>query len=108
MTTEKNGWGEYSRLVLKELETLSSGIQQLRDEIQDLKTEITAIKSKEEKVQDLLKWKERIDEIVSPSQLKELQVEVESLRLFKTKAITAFCVAQFIMGTLMAVMEFFL
>ena len=31
--TNDNGWGEYSRLVLKELETLASGIKELNDNI---------------------------------------------------------------------------
>ena len=37
---DENGWSEYSRLVLKELETLASSIQSLNAEIQDLKQEI--------------------------------------------------------------------
>ena len=31
-----NGWAEYSRLVLKELETLASGIDSIKDEMQTL------------------------------------------------------------------------
>ena len=37
---EQNGWNEYSRLVLKELETLSDGIDGLNQEIQTVKQEI--------------------------------------------------------------------
>ena len=35
----QNGWNEYSRLVLKELETLADGIESLRSEIQEVKQE---------------------------------------------------------------------
>ena len=94
----QNGWNEYSRLVLKELETLAEGIEGLRGEMQDLKQELALQKVKEDKVDDLRAWKERVDEIASPSQLKSLVDEVESLKAFKTKAITAFVVVQFLMG----------
>ena len=35
----QNGWNEYSRLVLKELETLADGIDGLRGELQEVKQE---------------------------------------------------------------------
>ena len=105
---DNNGWGEYSRLVLKELETLAKGIDQLKDQIIDLKGEIAELKAKEDKVKELAAWKERIDDIASPTQLKEMQAKVNDLELFKTKAITMFVVVQFMMGALMAVLKFFL
>ena len=101
-----NGWGEYSRLVLKELETLASGIKELNESINDMKREMTEIRAKEDKVQELVKWKERIDEVASPSQLKDLQIQVEDLKLFKTKAVTIFAVVQFGMGAILFFAEF--
>jgi len=102
--TNDNGWGEYSRLVLKELETLASGIKELNENINEMKREMTEIRAKEDKVQELVKWKERIDEVASPSQLKELQVQVDELKSFKTQAVTVFAVVQFGMA---AVLFFF-
>ena len=96
--TGDNGWGEYSRLVLKELETLAGGIKQLQDQLIELKQEVAELRAREDKVQDLVKWKERIDDVASPIQLAELKSEVEQLKLFKTKAITIFMVVQFAMG----------
>tara|TARA_B100000131_G_C17913733_1_gene531422 strand:- start:324 stop:665 length:342 start_codon:yes stop_codon:yes gene_type:complete len=95
---QQNGWNEYSRLVLKELETLADGIEGLRSEIQEVKQEIALQKVKEDKVSELKAWKERVDEVVSPTQIKSLVDEVESLKAFKTKAITTFVVVQFLMG----------
>ena len=95
---EQNGWNEYSRLVLKELETLSDGIESLQQELQNVKQEIAKMQVREDKVEELKAWKEKIDEVVSPSQLSELKKEVESLNSFKTKAITAFAVVQFMMA----------
>lgn len=93
--SSENGWAEYSRLVLKELETLATGIEALRTELQDVKQELAKFQSKEDKVDELRSWKEKIDEVASPSQLKELTQQVEDLKLFKTKAITIFAVVQF-------------
>ena len=59
----QNGWNEYSRLVLKELETLSDGITALREEISDLKQEIALLKQKEDRVSEIKAWKEKIDEV---------------------------------------------
>ena len=95
---DENGWSEYSKLVLKELETLASSIQALNTEIQELKQEIAQMRAREDRVDDLKVWKEKVDEIASPSQLKELVSEVQSLKSFKIKAITVFTVVQFGMG----------
>ena len=38
--TDSNGWETYSKLVLQQLETLSSGIEALRTELQDVKGQI--------------------------------------------------------------------
>jgi uncharacterized coiled-coil DUF342 family protein len=106
MMTNDNGWGEYSRLVLKELETLASGIKELNENINEMKREMTEIRAKEDKVQELVKWKERIDEVASPSQLKELQVQVDELKSFKTQAVTVFAVVQFGMAAVLFFAEF--
>lgn len=94
----ENGWGEYSKLVLKELETLAQGIKDLNESLNDMKKEMAEIKAKEDKILELNRWKERIDEVASPTQLKELKNEVEDLKLFKTKAVTIFAVVQFLMA----------
>ena len=90
----QNGWNEYSRLVLKELETLADSIAGLRSELQEVKQELAKMHAREDKVDELKQWKERLDEVCSPPQLKELITEVENLKTFKTKAIAFFTAAQ--------------
>ncbi len=107
MSTGENGWGEYSKLVLKELETLAAGINQLQVQVTELKQEIAQIQAREDKVQELAKWKERIDDVASPVQIAELKSEVEQLKLFKTKAVTIFMVVQFVMGCALALLKSF-
>ena len=104
--TGENSWEVHSKLVLKELETLATTIGQLRDQILELKQEIALVQAREDKVQELLKWKDRIDEVTSPTQLQKLKSEVEQLKLFKTKAITIFMVVQFGMGIALSLLKF--
>jgi len=98
MSDDQNGWGEYSKLVLKELETLSEGVTALRKELEAVKGELTALKAREDKVVELIQWKQRVDDVASPIQLKELQEAVDDLKMFKTKAVTIFLVVQSIVG----------
>ena len=102
----QNGWNEYSRLVLKELETLSDGIEALKLEIQSVKQELALLKQKEDRVDEIKVWKEKIDEVSSPTQLKNLVDDVDSLKVFKTKAVTIFAVIQFAMAAIMFGMKF--
>ena len=101
MIDNKNGWGEYSRLVLNELGNLSEGMAALNVQIQELKEEIVELKAKEDRVDELRTWKGKMDEVLSPTQLKELMGNVAELNLFRTKAITIFAVVQFAMVAMM-------
>lgn len=94
----QNGWNEYSKLVLKELETLGDGIESLKQEIQEVKQEVTKMQVREDRNEEIKLWKEKVDDIISPSQMKLLVENVESLKIFKTKAITTFAIVQFAMA----------
>jgi len=103
---EEHGWDQYSRLVLQQLETLSSGIEALRAELQDVKNQLTELKAREDRVLELREWKEKVDEVASPTQLKIALQEIEDLKMFKTKAVTIFAVVQFFMATALAFTKF--
>jgi len=102
----EDGWSEYSRLVLKELETLATSISALNSEIQELKQEIARMREREDRVDELRTWKDKIDEVASPTQLQVKFNEVEELKQFKTKAITVFAVVQFGMAAFAWAMKF--
>ena len=101
-----SGWETYSKLVLQQLETLSKGIEGLRTELQDVKEQLTKIKAKEDRLEELKSWKEKIDEVASPSQIKYAMRELENLKTFKTKAVTIFAVIQFAMAAVLFTMNF--
>ena len=98
-----NGWETYSKLVLQQLETMATGIDGLRTELQDVKNQLTELKAKEDRIQDLKAWKEKMDDVASPPQLKETLKEIEELKTFKTKAITMFMVVQAAMAFALAI-----
>ncbi|HCI71674.1 MAG TPA: hypothetical protein DHV30_14220 [Balneola sp.] len=96
--SNNNGWETYSKLVLQQLETMASGIEGLRTELQDVKNQLTELKAKEDRVQDLKVWKEKMDDVASPPQLREAISDIEELKTFRTKAVTMFMVVQSLMG----------
>jgi TolA-binding protein len=99
------GWETYSKLVLQQLETLTNGIESLRKELQDVKEQLTKIKAKEDRLEELKSWKEKMDDVVSPSQMKHALKELENLKTFKTKAVTIFAVIQFGMAAVLFAMN---
>ena len=104
--SDNQGWETYSKLVIQQLETLNVGIESMRKELQDVKEQITKIKAKEDRLEELKAWKDKIDEVVSPSQMKYAMRELEELRTFKTKSVTIFMVVQFAMAVAVLVSRF--
>jgi hypothetical protein len=98
MSNDENGWSEYSKLVLKELETLAKGIDSLKTEIGEIKQELIVMKNHANRIDELQAWKGRVDDVASPTQLKEHIDTIAELRSFKTKAVTVFAVIQFLMA----------
>ena len=104
MSGTESGW---TNLVLNQLETLASGVEGLRSELQEMKTQLIELRAKEDRVQDLKSWKEKIDDVASPTQLRAALQDVEDLKTFKTKAVTIFTGVQVGMGALWAAMTYF-
>jgi len=104
---EQNGWNEYSKLVIAELERLNDGITNLNGEIQDLKREIAELKVKEDCAKELWKWKQAVDEVASPTQLNTTIKDVADLKTFKTQAITVWAVVQLITATVIGLLKYF-
>ena len=133
---ERNSWPEWSKHVLKELERLNTNYENLNNKIDSLRTDvheeiaeirndITKIKAmqysldelkawkktyEDEAVLKILKelkdWKEDVDEVVSPTQLKAYISSIQELQTFKTQAITIFLVVQTLVGIALALIKF--
>ena len=104
--SDNQGWETYSKLVIQQLETLNSGIESMRSELQDVKQQITKIKAKEDRLEEIKAWKDKVDDVASPTQMKYAFRELEELRTFKTKAVTIFMVVQFVMAVAVLVSRF--
>jgi len=103
---DQNGWNEYSKLVLKELETLASGIDSLTAEMKKVQAAIQRLEMRESKVNELVAWKEKVDNVWSSVQMKEHVDKVAEFETFKTRAVTVFLVVQFLMGAAVVIQNF--
>ena len=95
-----------NQLVLAQLQSLSQGVELLTKDLQSVKQDIIKIKVKEDKVIELREWKQKIDEVASPTQLSKFVQDIQDLNNFKTKAVTIFAVVQFGMGVVLFAMNF--
>ncbi len=106
-----NGWHEYSKLVLNELENLSEKTESISKDLTDTRQEIKEnghnINRVFDELGELKEWRKNVSEIVSPTQLKELSKEVEDLKTFKTKSTTAWVVVQILFGVILALLTYF-
>jgi len=107
MSDHTNGWNEYSKLVINELERLNDSISKLNKEIQSLKQEITEMKVREDAVTELKAWKSAIDEVSSPTQLKSIMKDIDKLKTFKTQAVTIFLLAQALIALAIGAIKYF-
>lgn len=107
MAPTENGWNEYSRLVLEQLEALSISVEGLRSEMQELRQELAIMKAKETQVAELKVWKEKIEDFASPRQMRLALGQIEELKIFKTKAVTVFMVVQSMMAMALAWSQLF-
>lgn len=97
MSEESNTWGEYSKLVLKELERLNESTEKMRTDMDqrfnELNTKITEIKNIEGKVASHTAWIEKVNEIWSPMQMKEAKDEIYKQ---KTRWVAAIAIISFV------------
>lgn len=107
---------EYNRMILTQLDNLNIQMKdmskEMTDKMNEMDQKILKINLREDKIDELVEWKNKAAEIVSLSDLnkikdksdkidieniKELKKEVKELRDFKLKAITVFGFIQVIM-----------
>ena len=100
------GGNNLTKLILQQLETLAGGIDGLRSELQEMRNQLVELRAREDRVQELRNWKERIDDVASPAQLRTAVQDIEDLKTFKTKAITIFTGVQMAMGVVWAFVTF--
>lgn len=102
----KHGWSEYGRLVLKELERLNAGQEEIKKDLDkkfgELSQKISDFKNTEKEVEELKRWKDSVIEIWSVSQMKQSKDEIYSQKNQWQKVIGIVIAIQVIMGLIIA------
>jgi hypothetical protein len=101
---DENGWAEWSKHVLFELERLNNIVINLNAKIESLQEALSKITTNSNDLKDLKKWRHNIDEVASPSQLKLIQTDVNELKIFKAKAIAIWLLLQTLVGIALAIL----
>jgi hypothetical protein len=80
MSTETGTWGDYSKLVLKELERLNENQDKMRTDLDtrfsELNAKLSDVKTIESRVESHAIWVDRVNDVWSPSQMKEAKDEL--------------------------------
>ena len=102
----KNGWSEYGRLVLNELERLNDGQEKLKEEIdkkfKELNDKITGFNTLEKDVDDLKEWKDRVVEVWSSTQMNQVKDEVYKQKNQWAKVTGIIIILQILMGIILS------
>ena len=93
MSNQEKGWGEWAVHVLRELERLNDNHEALRDKIDDMQKQLSEVKGNLSGLDEVKTWKHNVDEVASPSQIKDLKKDVEELKIFKAKIIAVLTVS---------------
>lgn len=111
----KNGWSEYGRLVLKELERLNEGQDKLRQDFdkqfrelnEKITTSTTSFKNTEQDVKDLKEWKEKVIEVWSTTQMKQSKDEIYTQKGQWQKTVGIVIATQVIIGIILTLVKTF-
>jgi septal ring factor EnvC (AmiA/AmiB activator) len=80
MAENSNSWLEYSRLVLNELERLNENHERMREDLaekfQQISQSQVEFRNTERQVQDQKAWMEKVNDVWSPTQMKEAKDEL--------------------------------
>jgi predicted nucleic acid-binding Zn-ribbon protein len=101
-SNSQNGWNEWSKHVLKELERLNSNDEHIKEALIDIKKELFKVSTFEKDIEEIKEWKEKMDDIASISQLKDMKKEIDNLKTFKIVSTTIFFIGEFLLGLLIA------
>jgi peptidoglycan hydrolase CwlO-like protein len=106
MADEKGTWGDYSKLVLKELERLNDNYDKMRDDMDkrfsELNNKLTEFKNTEGKVANHAAWIEKVNEVWSTSQMKEAKDEIYRQKNRWVAAIAIISFIQIAVGIIIA------
>ena len=102
MAERKDTWGDYSKLVLKELDRLSENQEKMRTDIDnklnEMNLKLNDVKNIERNVDTNTTWIEKVNDVWSPSQMKEAKDELYRQKNRWVAAIAIMSFIQVIVG----------
>lgn len=107
MSEQKDGWGEYSKLVLNELVRLNDNHEKMRNDfdskLQEMNFKLGDIKSIEKNVGTNTAWMEKVNDVWSPNQMKEAKDEIYKQKSRWVAAIAIITFVQIIIGFIISI-----
>ena len=108
-----NGWSEYGRLVLKELERLNDGQERLREDFdkqfkelnEKITTSVASVNQMENDVKDLKDWKDKVTEVWSTTQMRQGKDEIYEQKGQWQKTVGIVIATQVIIGIIFALLK---
>lgn len=107
MSEQKDGWGEYSKLVLNELVRLNDNHEKMRNDfdckLQEMNFKLGDIKSIEKNVSINTAWMDKVNDVWSPNQMKEAKDEIYKQKSRWVAAIAIITFVQIIIGLIISI-----
>jgi len=98
----KDTWGEYSKLVLRELERLNESHERMRtdfyDKLDEMNLKLNDVKNIEKNLSINSAWIDKVHEVWSPSQMLEAKKEVYRQKNILNTAIGIITFVQIMLG----------
>jgi hypothetical protein len=102
MEEDKDSWGGYSKLVLKELERLNDNHERMRldmdNRFAELNFKISGMKHIEKDVATNSSWINKVNEVWSPMQMLKAKEEIEKQQNRWAAAVAVLSFIQLLMG----------
>lgn len=107
MGEEKDTWGDYSKLVLKELERLNENYEKMRSDfdtkLNEMNLKLNEVKTIEKNLDTNLSWMSKVNDVWSPTQMKEAKDEIYRQKGLVTSAIAIMSFIQVAIGVAIAI-----
>jgi len=107
MAENKDTWADYSKLVLKELERLNENHEKMRTDfdsrLNEMNLKLNDVKGIEKSVNQNTDWIQKVNEIWSPTQMKEAKDELYRQKNRWVAAIAIMSFIQIIVGIIISV-----
>lgn len=106
MAENKDSWADYSKLVLKELERLNENHEKMREDfdkrLNEMNLKLNDVKNIEKNVNTNSEWIQKVNDIWSPSQMKEAKDEIYKQKNRWVAVIAIVSFVQVIMGVILS------